>query len=296
MKRMLASSCLAAIVTAGWVQCGHAATLAEIKQRGYMVVAVANEDSAFAAFRRGKRTGFDAALLAELRPFLPFEIRLKPVPAASLAASLESGEADLAATSLEITPERQQALEFLPPGAESTLYFSRRRADAALASLDDLGGRRLGVVTGSAGFFALSEIEHRLAKAGSQPLGRVTEFSTAANAYHGLESGGVDYFIDDLPDQAAIAKRNPKIFAVGGPLAHRSWVGWAVVKGNDDLASLLQGLLLKERRSGGLAALQKKWLGWTFTDLPESVTAKDWLAAREDRPAVLPVSGHHPQD
>jgi polar amino acid transport system substrate-binding protein len=280
---------LPVLMAAGSSGSGQAATLAEIKARGYMVVAVAAETSPFATVQNGKRTGFDADLLDKLRHAVPFEIREKQVPAAALAASLQHGEVDVVATSLEISPARQQVLDFAPPLAESTLYYLTRHGDPAIKTLGDLGGRQLGIRKGSATFLALTEVEHNLAKTGNKPLGKPTEYASDAESYQALTEKKVDFVINDIDDLAELAKSKPKDFAVGQPVAHKTYVAWAVAKDNGELADLLKGFVQQQRSNGDLAKLQQKWLGWRFADLPDSVAAQDWWTARQDKPAVFPI-------
>jgi polar amino acid transport system substrate-binding protein len=288
-KSRLVGRVLPVLLAAGWSACGQAASLAEIKARGYMVVAVAAETSPFATVQNGKRKGFDADLLDKLRHAAPVEIREKPMPAAALAASLQSGEVDAIATSLEISPARQQILDFAPPVAESTLYYLKRRDDSAIRSLGDLGGKQLGLRKGSATFLALTEVEHNLAKAGNKPLGTPIEYPSDADSYHALETRKIDYVIGDIDDLAEIAKSKPKVFAVGQPVAHKNFVAWAVAKNNNELGDFLKTFMLQERSSGDLATLQQKWLGWRFAELPDSVSAQDWWTNRQDKPAVFPI-------
>src|ERR1700744_4915887 len=130
-------------LAAGWHTAGQAATLDQITARGYMVVAVPSDSSSFSAVQKGKRTGFDAELLARLRKTVKFEIREQPMPAASLAAALKDGTVDAIAASLEVTQNRQQVLDFTPPVAEATLYYMKRADDKSIKTVGDLGGKPL---------------------------------------------------------------------------------------------------------------------------------------------------------
>jgi len=284
------------VLAAGWNAAGQAATLDEIKQRGYMVVAVASDSTPYAAMQKGKRTGFDAELLARLRKSVKFEIREQPMPAAALAGALKDGTVDAIAASLEVTQNRQQSLDFAPPVAEATLYYLKRADDGSIKALSDLGGKPLGIRTGSASILALTEIEHGLAKAGNKPLGKPAEFAGEDEALAALQAKKVDYVVDDIAALAEAAKAKPKLFAVGQPVAHTRYVAWAVAKDNADLAALLEDFMLKQRAKNGLAALQQKYLGWKFADLPASVTPQDWWTTRQDKPAVFPIPATHVQD
>jgi polar amino acid transport system substrate-binding protein len=277
------------LTMAAWVASGHAATLAEIKQRGYAVVAVADADSRFSVTTHGRRTGFDAELLNKLRLSAPFEIRLKIVSRDSLTAALENGDADIIATSLEITPDLQKTVDFTPPVAESTFYYLVRRGDPRIKSVDDLGARRLGIRTDSESVLALTELEHMLAKEGNKPLGATIEYSSGAQAYRALAGGHIDYVIDHITDLAEAAKSQPAALAIGQPVSHKTYVAWAVARNNADLGALLKSFMLQERNDGDLASLQHKWLGWNFPNLPDSVTAQDWWTTRTDRPSEYPI-------
>ena len=47
---------------------------------------------------------------------------------------------------------------------------------------------------------------------------------------------------------------------------------WAVAKGNDGLLAYLDQFMAKVRASGELYALQEKWLGRAFKDMPSAPT------------------------
>ena len=281
---------LATVATAAQV-----ATLAEIRQRGYMVVAVAPETSPFDALENGKPSGFDAELLEKLRRSAPFELRQQIVPARDLAARLKSGEIDLAARCMEVTQARQASIAFGPPLAETTLYYLKRSDDDRIRSLADLGGKRFGIIASETNIQTLAEVEHHLAKANAK-LGEAMRYDSAADAYAALASGRVDYVINEIADLAAVAKREPGAFTIGAPVARKTYAAWAVAKGNDALAAFMKDLLAQERANGDLAALQQKWLGRSFPDLPDSVVAQDWWTARDDRPAVLPIPSRKDPD
>ncbi len=298
MSRMsvwaLGVSGLAALAASVPVPPSQAATLAEAKQRGYLVVAVADASSAFATVQDGKQTGFDADLRAALRRAAPFEIREVPMDADGLAQALAAGKADLVASSQEITPDAQKLVDFSLPLAETTLSVLTRAKDAKLATIADLGGRRFGVRSDSAAFLAQTELEHKLEKAGAV-LGEPVEYDDMAAAAKDLAAGKIDYILGDLADLAAIAQTEPA-FVVGQPVSQRTYAAWEIAKGNDELAGFLKDFLAKERQTGELAQLQQKWFGRGFSDMPDTVVAQNWWAARDDRPKVLPIPSLKPPD
>ena len=274
----------AALCAAG----ANAASLSEIEQRGYLNVGVSTAASSFQAIEQGKPTGFDADLLDALAKSANFELRRVELAPAAFAEALRSGRIDLAASSIEVTPGRQHELDFPAPMAEMTTYYLTRQKHDGIDSLADLSGRRFGMPTGPGSLQQANELEHRLAKAGGR-LGPMTPYPGYPEALHALEAGEVDYVVGALAVLAAEAQRAPDRFALGQAVGQRRYAGWSVAKGNAELAKYLADFIAAERKSGALAATQEKWLGRAMADLPEQVSAQDWWAARQDRPAVVPI-------
>ena len=63
-----------------------AATLDEIKKRGYMVVVTEDDFRPFEYIQDGKPVGYDNELVEKLRKFVPFEIRQQIIPWTGLLA------------------------------------------------------------------------------------------------------------------------------------------------------------------------------------------------------------------
>src|ERR1700742_2986273 len=82
----------AGIVPGAVINMSHAATLAEIKQRGYLIAAVSDQASPFVAIDGSQRTGFDPTLLEKLKQALSVDIRVKPAPAATFLTMLQHGD------------------------------------------------------------------------------------------------------------------------------------------------------------------------------------------------------------
>ena len=83
-----------------------AATLEEIKKRGYLIVATEDDFRPFEFVKDGKPTGFDNELVDELRKYAPFEIKQEIMPWTGLLAGVSTGKYDVAITAAIITKER----------------------------------------------------------------------------------------------------------------------------------------------------------------------------------------------
>jgi polar amino acid transport system substrate-binding protein len=85
----------AAVLTAAGVSSVSAATLDEINERGYMVVATEDDYKPFEFIEDGKPMGLDHELLALLKEEAPFEIQQQIIPWTGLLAGVSTGNTTL---------------------------------------------------------------------------------------------------------------------------------------------------------------------------------------------------------
>jgi len=158
-----------------------AATLDEIKKRGYMIVATEDDYKPFEFIQDGKPAGLDADLLAALRKKVSFEIKQEIIPWTGLLAGVSTGKYDVALTAALITKERVQSLDFTMPIADATHYYVKRKGDDSIKEIKDLNGKVLGIQAGSGLLQRLPELETILAKTGGK-IGKVVVGCNPAQA------------------------------------------------------------------------------------------------------------------
>jgi polar amino acid transport system substrate-binding protein len=245
-----------------------AATLDEIKARGYMIVATEDDYKPFEFMEDGKPTGFDNELLVEFRKFVPFEIRQEVIPWTGLLAGVSTGKYDVAVTAAMITKERVKSLDFSIPIADSTHYYVKRKGDTSIKSIADLNGKTVAVQAGSAQLEKLPELEAELAKTGGK-LGKVMQYTSYPEAYQDLALKRVDFVINTIINLRSLVKDKPDVFELGTAVSGQTVPAWAVSEGNKDLLALVNAFLKEQKKSGNLGKLQEKWLGQAFPDLPD---------------------------
>jgi len=255
------------VMTLCWPNAGGAATLAEIKQRGYMVVVTEDDFRPFEFIKDGKPTGFDNELLDRLRKFAPFEIRQEIIPWPGILAGVTTGKYDVALTAAAITKERQPTLDFTMPLVDNSNYYAKRKADKSIQSIADLNGKSFGLQVGSVMKERLPELQALLNPTNGK-LGPMTEYNSFPDAYQDLANGRIDYVINTYINLSELVKEKPNVFELGQKVSGRVMPAWAVKKGNAGVLAFLNTFLAQERESGGLASLQMKWFGTSFDDLP----------------------------
>jgi polar amino acid transport system substrate-binding protein len=250
----------------------RAATLPEIQKRGYMVVATEDDFRPFEFVKDGNPTGFDSELLKIMRKSTPFKIQQEIIPWTGLLPGVDTGKYDAAVTGALITVERQKFLDFCSPVAVAVDYYLKRKNDHSINSVKDLNGKICGVEAGSALLAKLPELEAMLEKDGGK-MGKVVQYVSYPEAYQDLALGRVDYVVNTLINLQTIVHEKPNVFALGQAVSNKTYIAWAVKKGNTTLLEYFNAFLLKQRQNGQMYALQKKWLGQSFTDMPMSWTA-----------------------
>ncbi|MDB4838158.1 transporter substrate-binding domain-containing protein [Marinomonas sp.] len=250
----------------------NAATLAEIKERGYMVVATEDNYPPFEYIENGTPKGLDHELLALLRKHATFEIRQQIVPWTGILAGVETGKYDMALTAVSVTKERNKKLEFVMPITEATQFYVKRADDDSINSINDLSGKVAGVQSGGAAFNAVTEdLSATLATSGKK-IGKVIQYTSYPEAYQDLAIGRVDYVVNGVVNLATLSNEHPDRFAIGQAVGSPAYAAWALHKGNAELWAYVNSFLAKTRASGEFKKLQEKWIKKSFDDMPLYVT------------------------
>ena len=245
----------------------HAATLEEIKKRGYMIAVTEDDFRPFEFIKDGKPTGFDNEMLEELRKFAPFEVRQEIIPWTGLLAGVSTGKYDVAVTAAIITKERAKSLDFTMPIADATHYFVKRKGDASLKDIKDLAGKPLGVQAGSALLGRLPELQGMIEKTGGK-MGKVMEYTSYPEAYQDLALKRTDFVVNTIINVKALVAEKPNVFEIGLPVSGKSYPAWALAKGNSELLAFMNEFMAAKRADGTVAKLQEKWFGQSWPDLP----------------------------
>jgi len=271
-RRTFLGAAAAGVVMLGMPGRGRAATLAEIKQRGTLVVATEDDFQPFEFFRNDVLTGYDVELLQLIAKKFPFKVNDKVVPWTGILPGVTTGKYDIAVTAIVVTKERLAALDMTTPVAESVNYYLKRTGDTKITGIKDLSGLKLGVEAGSAMLAQLPQLDAMLHKTGGH-LGPVQQYQDYPSAYQDLANGRLDFVVNTQLNLTSVAKERPGMFTLGQPVSAPSYISWATQKGNTDLLNLFNTALLATRKDGSMYKLQQKWFSTTFETMPEQPIA-----------------------
>lgn len=148
----------------------------------------------FEDFDKGSKLGFkgfDVDVVKEIADGLDLKLKIKDSSFDTLQSglALNSGQCDLAASAMTITPEREKNLAF------SDGYYDSKQSllvpvGSSIKSIDDLSGKKVGVQQGTTGKTYAEE---------NAKGARLVTFPSDAEMYPAIKAGQVDALLQDLP-------------------------------------------------------------------------------------------------
>jgi polar amino acid transport system substrate-binding protein len=265
--RVSATAFCLALLSALMPSLSGAASLEEIKKRGYMVVATEDNYPPFEFIQNGQPAGLDHDLYKLLKEWAGFEVRQEVLPWQGLLAGVASGQFDIALSAATISEQRAQQFHFTMPIAEATHYYMKRKGDTRIKSIKDLSGLTLGTQQGSSIHQRLPEVEALLQKTGGK-LGKVSLYASYVEAYQDLANGRVDYVLNSVVAISDAMRKRPNDFELGEAVVPIGYHAWAIKRGNKDLLAFINRFFVEQRKNGNLYKLQEKWIGKSFPELP----------------------------
>jgi len=197
--------------------------------------------------------GFGPDIVRAIGKAAGFTPVLKNTAWDGIFAGLAAGKYDAIASSVSITDERKQSMDFSDP------YFEVQQGvvtaqGAGIASLKDLAGKTIASQMGTTGYFVAKKIEKATAKS----------YDEIGLAMEDLYNGRIDAVIADTPVASDYALQHPqysKKLTLAFTIASDTpeYLGIAVKKGNTEVLKMINDGLRKIKASGEYDAIYAKW-------------------------------------
>jgi polar amino acid transport system substrate-binding protein len=236
-----------------------AASLAEIKARGKIIVGVKDSAPPF-AFRndQGELTGLEVELAKDIAGQLDVGIELFPVTSTSRMQFLELGRVDLLISTLAVTAQREDEAHLVEPYyyASTPSLFVRR--NSGVKTLADLEAKKICTL--------LNRYLNPLLAANA-PNAELVEFRDLHQAAMALAEGRCEALAEEHAELYQLQNHKTTRWAdyelIELELAPLPWA-IAVEPGeaNAELQAFLAGLVTGWHKNGKLLELEKKWLGY----------------------------------
>jgi polar amino acid transport system substrate-binding protein len=221
------------LVACGKQDGGGAATAASSATAAADKVYVVGTDAAYAPFEsqneKGEIVGFDIDVVKAVAAKAGIEVRFVNTPWEGIFNALKQGDRDLLVSSITITDERKQSMDFSDPYFDAHQLIAVK-TDSKIARFEDLKSLKVGVQTGTTGDDAVSKLQGKNST-------DIKRFESTPLALKELETGGVDAVVADNGVVVNYVKNNAgnKFRTVNDPAFAPEQYGIAVKKGNADL-------------------------------------------------------------
>lgn len=183
-----------------------------------------------------------------------FEVEVRNIAWDGIFGGVATGQYDIVASSVTITPERQKQFDFSDP------YYEVHQAvvlpaGKSITSLKDLNGKKVGGQIGTTGIFVMR-------KADSGAI--IKEYDDVGLAIQDMLGGRIDAVICDSPVALYYVNKKPDTAGklnIAFKTEEKEFYGFTVRKGRTDLVKKLNEGIHLVKESGEADKIAAKWLG-----------------------------------
>ncbi len=198
----------------------------------------------------GRIIGFDINLMNLIADQENFNVQYIKVDLDPLLQGMAQGKYDAAISALSITPERQKDMLFSEPYFVSGQVVMVFIENDTITGKDSLGGKVVGVETGSTGAAAVSQMSGVTAK----------HYTDMATAFDDLRNNKIDAVVSDDTIASLYLRNYPQsLKMVGAPFSQEEYA-IAVAKNKPELLEKINAGLSAVKSQGVLEQLNQKWL------------------------------------
>jgi polar amino acid transport system substrate-binding protein len=216
-------------------------------------------DAAYAPFEsqneKGEIVGLTVDVVNAVAKKAGIEVKFVNTPWEGIFNSLQQGDRDMLASSITITDERKQSMDFTNPYFDAYQLIAVK-ATSKVAKFDDLKKLKVGVQTGTTGDEAVTKLQGKNST-------NIKRFESTPLALKELEAGGVEAVVADNGVVINYVTNNPgaKFRTVSDKSFAPEQYGFAVKKGNTELLDKLNKGLADIKADGSYAQIYAKYFG-----------------------------------
>ena len=216
-------------------------------------------DAAYAPFEsqneKAEIVGFTVDVLTAVAAKAGVQIKFVNTPWEGIFNALGQGDRDLLASSITITDERKQTMDFTDPYFDAVQLIAVKDT-SKVKGLSDLKKLKIGVQTGTTGDEVVTKLMGKTSTA-------IKRFESTPLALKELESGGVDAVVADNGVVIHYVANNPggKFKTVADKEFAPEQYGFAVKKGNAELLGKLNQGIAAIKADGSYATIYAKYFG-----------------------------------
>ena len=219
-------------------------------QPSYVVVSQASYPPFATRGENGEMVGLDIDILNAIAAKEGFKLNFIPHNMDGLLDTLNAGTADIVATGVNITPEREKMYDFSVPYLEGSWVALLNKDKTQISKWADLQGKTVAVQESS-----LSETQLKNTGLNVQPLPLKTVY-LGLNAVHSGDATAV-YDVDSVLN--TYLKKGSPLYTVVDEKSGKIPFGFVVKKGNAELKAKLDKGIADIKADGTYQKILDKW-------------------------------------
>ena len=257
----------------GWPMFAQADTVADIKQRGEMVVGMEAAYVPYEYFDAGQIVGYDCDLARAVATKLGVKVRFVDTAWDGIIPALYASKFDAIMSAMTITKARTERVLFSMPYGDASNAILLRTAGNPITTVEDMAGHGVGAQLGSAGAVVAQEFEAKLKAAGKPGYTELKLYDHYPEAYLDLQNRRIDAVVNSISSLDVVMRDQPGRFhVIFGIQSIKAYFGMAFRKDDTSLQTTVNELLAGMKADGSLSALQSKWFGATM-ETPDTIPA-----------------------
>ncbi len=198
--------------------------------------------------------GIDAEIAAAVAEKLGMELEIKDMAFDSLITAVSSGAIDVALAGMTVTEERKEAVNFSDSYATG-IQVVIVTEDSAIATIDDLEGKKIGVQSGTTGDIYCSDSPEN----GGYGEDAVSRYDNGALAVQALINGQVDCVVIDNEPAKAFVEANEGLKILETEFAIEDYAA-AIAKENTELLDKFNTALSELKAEGKIDEIVGKYI------------------------------------
>ena len=263
---------LAAVILA-WPMLAQADTVADIKQRGEMVIGMEAAYVPYEYFDAGQIVGYDCDLARAVADKLGVKVRFVDTAWDGIIPALYANKFDAIMSAMTITQARSEKVLFSVPYGDASNAILLRASGDPVATAEDLSGHGVGAQLGSAGAQVAQDFDKKLKAEGKPGYTELKLYDHYPEAYLDLQNHRIDAVVNSISSLDVVMKDQPGRYKViFGMQSIKAYFGMAFRKDDKSLQDTTDGVLAGMKADGSLAKLQTKWFGATM-ETPDAIPA-----------------------
>ena len=248
--------------------CSEKNALERIQETGAITVLTRNNAHCYYIYR-DTPMGFEYDLAKALAEYMGVQLKIVTPRWDSLIKSLNSGKGDFIASSMTITPSRENLVDFSFSYMDIQQYVIAHKSDYQIKAMEDLAGRVLHVRRGTSYEERLRELKER----GLNIKIKFHDDTPTEELIRMVAEREIDITIADSNVALLNRRYYPDVrmmFSISEP----QYIGWAVKKGEKELLDQINRFFEKMKKERRLTRIYKKY--YSAVDVFDYVDLKQY--------------------